>query len=195
MKCLTTVGKAMIGWPVILLVATLLGDAAAQTCVQPPAGFMDWWPGDGNAEDIVDGHAGSLEGGADFASGLVGQAFRMDGVDASMATSFVLPAIGTLEMWVNPASLSDPSSTQVLAGTHGIANGDDPLWITSSGPAGGPGMAPNTLVVNLGSCCTNDLVIANPLSAGAWTHLALTFDYTADSYHLYQALRRSGEIE
>src|ERR671925_54589 len=88
-------------------------------------------------------------------------------------------------MWVHPTSLSDPSSTQVLAGTHGLANGNDRLWITSSGPAGGPGMAPNTLVVNLGSCCTNDLVVVNPLSAGSWTHLALTFDYTADSYHLY----------
>ncbi len=40
-------------------------------------------------------------------------------------------------------------------------------------------------MVNLGSCCTNDLVIANPLSPGTWTHLTLTFDYCTDMYRLY----------
>lgn len=177
-----------LSWPwagMLFLVFALVNHVSAQPCLQAPSGVLSWWPGDGHAEDLVNGHEGSFEGGAAFTSGMVGQAFHLDGVDASIATSLILPSIGTIELWVNPTSLSSPSSAQPMIGTHGIANGNDRLWITSSGPAGGPGMAPNTLVVNLGSCCTNDLVIPNPLSAGIWTHLALTFDYSVDSYQLY----------
>ena len=175
-------------WPwaaILLLALALVSYVSAQPCVQAPSGVLSWWPGEGSGEDLVNGHEGNFEGGAAFTSGMVGQAFHLDGVDASIATSLILPSTGAIELWVNPTSLSSPSSTQTLVGTHGLANGSDRLWITSSGPAGGPGMAANTLVVNLGSCCTNDLAIANPLSTGTWTHLALTFDYSADSYQLY----------
>ena len=186
MSPLSTTTKAVIGWAVILLLIVALEDyAGAQPCVQPPAGLVSWWPADGDALDIADGHDGTLQGGATFAAGKVGQAFSFDGVDGMVATSLLLPSIGTIELWVNPTSLAIPSSTQILASTHGMANGDDRLWIVSSGPEGGPGVAPNTLVINLGSCCTNDIVIANPLSVGTWTHLALTFDYTADVYQLF----------
>jgi Concanavalin A-like lectin/glucanases superfamily len=109
----------------------------------------------------------------------------LDGVGASIATPIILPSIGTIELWVHPTSLSVPSSTQTLLGTHGVANGDDRLWLVSSGPVGGPGVAPHTMVVNVGSRFTNDLVVLNPLVAGVWTHLAVTFDYQAEVYELY----------
>jgi Concanavalin A-like lectin/glucanases superfamily len=173
-------------WLLILFFhLTLAGLASASTCVQPPAGLVSWWPAEGTTEDIIGEHDGSLQGGATFTTGAVGQAFSFDGIDDTVMTDVILPSVGTLEFWVNPASLALPASTQILLGTHGLANGDDRLWMVSGGPSGGPGVAPNTMVVNLGSCCVNDLVIANPLSAGIWTHLALTFDYTADTYMLY----------
>jgi len=50
-------------------------------CVKPPAGMVGWWPGDGNADDIVGGNDGTLQNGATFGSGNVGRAFRLDGED------------------------------------------------------------------------------------------------------------------
>jgi hypothetical protein len=45
----------------------------------PPAGITDWWPGDGNAEDILGGRNGTLVGGATTAPGLVDYAFSLSG--------------------------------------------------------------------------------------------------------------------
>jgi hypothetical protein len=50
-------------------------------CVPPPSDQVSWWLGDGNADDIVSGNNGILQGGVTFAAGKVGQAFSLDGVD------------------------------------------------------------------------------------------------------------------
>jgi hypothetical protein len=55
--------------------------ASAQTCVPPPPGMVSWWPGDGDANDITGGNHGTLQNGATFATGLVGQAFSFVGLD------------------------------------------------------------------------------------------------------------------
>ena len=47
--------------------------------IQPPPNMVSWWPGDGNAQDIVDGNHGILSGDATFAPGMVGQGFSLDG--------------------------------------------------------------------------------------------------------------------
>ena len=54
-----------------------------KTCVPPPSSLVSWWPGDGHAEDIGDSNDGSLQGGATFAPGVVGQAFTFDGVSGA----------------------------------------------------------------------------------------------------------------
>ncbi len=50
-------------------------------CIQPPAGLVIWWPGDGNANDFIGGNHGVVQNGAAFAPGLVGEAFSLDSVD------------------------------------------------------------------------------------------------------------------
>ena len=49
--------------------------------VKAAASIVSWWPGEGNANDIVDGNDGKLMGGATFAPGKVGQGFSFDGID------------------------------------------------------------------------------------------------------------------
>ena len=39
------------------------------------------WSGEGDASDAMGGHSGQVQAGATFAPGIVGQAFRLDGVD------------------------------------------------------------------------------------------------------------------
>ncbi len=75
-------------------------------CVPPPLGLVSWWPGEGNAVDIVSGNNGTLEGGVTFTNGEVGQAFDFDGssgyvevgdlADLDMSNSF------SLECWIYP---------------------------------------------------------------------------------------------
>ena len=74
-----------------------------------------------------------------------------------------------------------------LIGTFGDVSENDRLWIVAGGPQGdiSVGVEPNTLVVNLGSCCVNDIITTSPLAVGTWTHIALTFDYVNDVYTLY----------
>ena len=61
--------------------AMFAGHATAQDCVEPPAGLVGWWPGDGNADDIHGGNHGAILGSMGFAPGMVGQAFDLDNVD------------------------------------------------------------------------------------------------------------------
>ncbi|OFW27597.1 MAG: hypothetical protein A3H27_07585 [Acidobacteria bacterium RIFCSPLOWO2_02_FULL_59_13] len=61
------------GLMILLLVA---GQAMAQTCVVPPSGMVGWWPGDGNANDIVGSNHGTGTGVA-YTTGKVGQAFSL----------------------------------------------------------------------------------------------------------------------
>ena len=56
----------------IILLSTLVmwlagfGLASAQSCVTPPSGLVSWWPGDGDAKDIIDGNDGILKNSASW---------------------------------------------------------------------------------------------------------------------------------
>src|SRR5207237_7898939 len=70
------------------------------SCVSPPSGMVAWYPGDGNAHDIQDGHDGTLQGGVTFAPGEVEQAFNFGGVDGDVVIGmwFEFPSF-TVYMW------------------------------------------------------------------------------------------------
>jgi hypothetical protein len=50
-------------------------DFTPPSCTPPPTGMVSWWTGDGNANDLIGSNHGTLQNGATFAAGLVGQAF------------------------------------------------------------------------------------------------------------------------
>ena len=162
-----------------ILLTTSVGVARAL-----PSGLVAWWSGDSNAQDVSGhGHDATLVNGAQAGvPGLIGGAFQMNGAGAFVSTPLLLPSQGTIDVWVKPAALD---SIDGIFGTFGLSNGNDRLWISATGAGGGPGVGPNRLAVNLGSCCVNDIDIPTPLTVGTWTHLALTFDYGTDSYALY----------
>ncbi len=49
--------------------------------VVPPAGIVAWWPGNGNANDIIGGNNGILVNGTSFTNGEVGAAFNVNGIN------------------------------------------------------------------------------------------------------------------
>jgi hypothetical protein len=77
------------------------------TSIPELAGIISWWPGDGNANDIVGGNDGTLHGGVTFAPGEVGQAFSFNGTSAYVSIPFA-PNLAlhtfTVQAWVNPAA-------------------------------------------------------------------------------------------
>ena len=80
--------------------------AAQSSCVPSPGGIVAWWPGDGNANDIVGGNDGTLTGGVTFGTGVVGDAFSFDGgggfVEIPDSPSLNLTASLSAEAWVKP---------------------------------------------------------------------------------------------
>lgn len=94
----------------IFVFLSFASHALAQVCTPPPADLVVWWPGDGDANDIVGTNNGTTQNGATFTAGKVGQAFSFDGVDDFVRVPDA-PNLGefsavTIEAWIktlNPA--------------------------------------------------------------------------------------------
>ncbi len=61
-------------------------------CAPQPAGLLDWYPAELNANDIIGGNNGAVEGSVAYAPGVVGQAFSMNG---SGDVALSLPSLNT----------------------------------------------------------------------------------------------------
>src|SRR5258708_3184312 len=94
--------------------AVLLGTTPilAQTCVPAPYGIISWYPGEGNAHDIIGNHNGGITGNVTFGPGKVHQAFwfhgqQNDGVYLGNVPAFDFTATSSfsIEAWVNVATL------------------------------------------------------------------------------------------
>jgi hypothetical protein len=149
---------------------------APPPCLPPPPNMVSWWAGDGNADDIVGGNNGTLQGGATFAAGEVAQAFSFNGVNDFVripASSSLQPATITLDAWIKP---------QVFANYQKIISKDfrgDGSWnypyasyildLTNNAPA-----AHITINGALTDCISPEAV---PM--GSFTHVAATYDGTA----------------
>jgi hypothetical protein len=74
---------------------------SSDDCLPSPSGLVNWWPGDGHGRDLVGGVDGIPSFGADYAQGMVGEAFRFDGSRARVDFERDAPAGAfTIEAWV-----------------------------------------------------------------------------------------------
>jgi formylglycine-generating enzyme len=167
----------------VVLICWLTGFRAwSADCVSPPAGLVSWWPGDGNAHDIAGGNNGILGGTADT-TGMVGQAFLLDGDTGSAcwvpASSSLNLGIGgglTVEAWINPA---DITSQRPLMEWYGSSLGVQ-FWLST--PSQG------ALMVNLRDTSFTDHSLATAggvIVAKAWQHVAATYNKTEGQAILY----------
>src|SRR5947199_9852261 len=132
-------------------------EAFTPPCATTPSGMVSWWPGEGNANDIVDGNSGTLQGGATFAAGYVGQAFLLDGVnayvDAGNAPNLhVSGGDFTVEAWVRFNALGGDMSIMDKMSASGvntdgwrlIKQGDNRFWFCLGGGGGNRSHDPST---------------------------------------------------
>ena len=151
---------------------------AVSTCVPPPPNLVSWWPGDGNADDIVDGNNGTLQGGATFAQGEVDQAFLLDGIDdfvdvGNAANLHVSQGEFTVDAWVNFNALTGDMSIldkMSIGGGNFNADGwrllkqvDERFWFCfGGGTFNGCG----------GNGGSNTVMSTTTASTGTWFHIA-----------------------
>ncbi|TAN35432.1 HYR domain-containing protein [Patescibacteria group bacterium] len=97
----------------------VLPDTTTPVCVAPPSGMVSWWPGDGNANDIISTNHGALVNGATFAPGMVGQGFSFDGVDDEVLignpTNLRLQDF-TIDAWIRLNTLTITGFAERIAG-------------------------------------------------------------------------------
>jgi hypothetical protein len=82
----------------------------APPCAPPPSGLVSWWRGEGDCLDAIGTNNGTLQNGATFAAGLVGQSFAFDGVNDYVkiprAAGLDVGGQVTIDFWMK----ADPSS-------------------------------------------------------------------------------------
>lgn len=100
----------LISGVVLFLLIAPAGRVAAQVCVQPPPSLAAWWPGDGNADDLVGTNHGTPSG-MTFAAGVVRQGFSFNGrdgfIEVADSPSMEPGAAFTYDAWINPGDLSE----------------------------------------------------------------------------------------
>ncbi|MBA4372565.1 MAG: hypothetical protein C0402_06845 [Thermodesulfovibrio sp.] len=129
-------------------------------CAASP-GLVAWWPGDGNAHDIVGGHNGTFAAGT-YAPGMAGQAFNFDGTsDYVVIQNGLVPNNArnfTVEAWAYPGVLDNQSRMMVYGGSTA---GEYEFLINDTNNYG------------FGVKLTNGswYKVSSPAASGKWSHI------------------------
>jgi hypothetical protein len=145
-------------------------------CLPPPPGLTHWWPGDGTADDIVGGRPGTSVGGVTFDSGLVGQAFYLDGVNGFVnvphedSLNFGV-ADFTVGLWVK---FDQVNSEQVLIEKYVETEAVVPRegWCLTKLPGASRLRFGGPIQVSLAEII--DVTLTSEILPGVWHHAAVT---------------------
>ncbi len=135
----------------------------APQCVPPAPGLLSWWRGEDNASDFVGTNQGTLENGAGYGIGEVGQAFQFDGV----ASYFVAPAGGlpvgnsdrTLELWAKVDAVVTSETFFAGYGSFGTLTAAFELYATGG---------------QIAFSQWGSAISGGSLVVGQWQHIAVT---------------------
>lgn len=167
--------------PKAMRVSSLITTVAFCLAFQVPAAsavLVSHWPGEGDANDVVDANHGILVNGATAtAGGVVGQAFSFDGTDdgVSVADSLSLDLTGsfTIDAWVKFFSIA-PTTQHWVAGKAGtyqmVVRADQRLAVAFFNP----------LTSSFVGAATT-----SPVPTGVFVHLAGTYDQPTGQVKVY----------
>jgi len=142
-------------------------------CDPAPSGLVAWWPGEGNADDVVGTNNGILQGGMSFGPGEVGQGFVFNGSNGyvSVPSSPSITPTGpfTVEGWINYRGLNPQwNGLDIIAKGQDIEGAID--WALTVSP--NRKLRPHVQVG--GNWVYFDCNTV--LNTGIWYHVALVYD-------------------
>jgi hypothetical protein len=154
-----------------------------------PDGAVAYWKLDGNAEDSVGGHDGTILGGVGFVDGQVREAGSFNGngyIEIPNSASFGLTTF-TLEAWVINSGVPQNSSQAIVARGEGMANGNANYSMYLMNYYNYPGAtlfqpvrnSDATYLICAFERATDDrnyyIVSANPVPLGSFFHAVCTY--------------------
>jgi hypothetical protein len=149
------------------------------SCVPWPASGVSWWAAEGDASDAFRINGGTLQNGAGFTNGMVGQSFVFDGtsqaVEIPHASSLVNTAF-TFEAWVNPTG--QVSQAFVFGQSYGRQ------LIVRGGNRG----LTAAFVISTDRWHFREVDSSAEIALNQWTHLVGTWDGTSLSLYINGAL-------
>lgn len=176
----------------VALTADEIAVLASGTCVPPPSGMVSWWPGDGDASDIADGNDGTLQNGATFAAGKVGQAFSLDGVDdyVNLGSTQIIgdDTSFTIDAWIKVNSFASDNKQLPIYGEYSSGTNDAKNYLAVGNLQSGLEQRVffDQFVPTGGSLKSNI-----QLTPGQWYHVAYTQDGTNRRLYIDGALDSS----
>ncbi len=128
------------------------------SCAAALPGLVGWWTGDGNAVDIAGNNPGTLQDGATYGNGEVGQAFSFAGSGAAVLVNSPVysPTAGTLMFWFMPTGAGS------LTGSYDGTNRTPGLAVDTNG----------NLSWEFGNLSAQ---VLGQVSLNKWSHVALTY--------------------
>jgi hypothetical protein len=173
-------GVVLRGACLIALFSASLNGLHAAACSPPASGIVGWWPGEGNANDLIGTNNGFLVGGATAsASGMVGTAFSFDGTNSYVQfsdSSVFHPSNLTVEAWIRFSSLdsagsgSSPAGEQYVIFKQNTRSGDFEGFDLGKERSGGSDHFRFTVSSSSGQSA--DILSATLVATGVWYHVA-----------------------
>ena len=156
-------------------------------CDPAPSGLVSWWPGEGNADDII-GTNNGIANNITYSNGEVGQAFEFDGsssyvrIPASSSLNVGAGSGLSIESWINPADVSQ--QRPIVEWNSGSGYGAM-LWISTPISSGANG--PGCLCANLPIPGANHIIssAAGLVVSNQYQHVAFTYDESSGLAVLY----------
>jgi hypothetical protein len=115
----SVVALASIGQIVVAVDPVL--SAEVNHCNVAPPGVLAWWPGDGNARNLISGRLAVLQGGTRYAPAYVDFGFSFNGLDDRISlgeASISVPWTATV--WVNRQDSLDSSAVFLSSAVSGL---------------------------------------------------------------------------
>jgi hypothetical protein len=151
------------------------------SCLPAPSGLIAWWRAESNALDWAGGTYGTLQNGATFAPGKIGQAFSFDGADDEVELPALnVPGSMSFAVWVKPSALLS-------------AIGQDYLFCDlGAGSQGSLAIVRNATVNNrfywlqtFVSGGYQEIFGSTTVTPGQWHHVVAVRDDAAKTFQLY----------
>jgi hypothetical protein len=154
------------------------------SCVPPPDGMTNWWPGDDNTNDIVGTDNGSPFGGLAYAPGEVADAFSFNGVDSYLDFGSSAGNFGTSDFTVDFWMQSSSTRDEEMIGKRPVCD-DANFWALRLGHNGST-QGVLLFEVDEGSGLTNyNFVYSNrTVNDGVLHHIALVRSATTTSIYI-----------